>query len=101
LHPALDRTLAILLPLSAALLYVVGALLVKRSGDFGVGAWRTAFLSNFTTALLFQLLLPLGGSFHLHLLWQPALAKKRELKDAFSSHHRAGDACPSLWTHFG
>jgi drug/metabolite transporter (DMT)-like permease len=69
----LDQTLAILLPLSAALLYVVGALLVKRSGDFGVGAWRTAFLSNLISALLFQLLLPLGGSFHPHLLWQPAL----------------------------
>jgi len=55
------------------MLYVVGALLVRRSGDFGVGAWRTAFLSNLTSALLFQLLLPLGGSFHLHLLWQPAL----------------------------
>ncbi len=73
LHPALDRASAILLPLSAALLYVVGALLVKRSGDFGVGAWRTAFLSNLTSALLFQLLLPLGGTFHLNLLWQPAL----------------------------
>src|SRR5688572_16127516 len=55
------------------MLYVAGALLVKRSGDFGVGAWRTAFLSNLTTALLFQMLLPLGGIFHLSLLWQPAL----------------------------
>jgi drug/metabolite transporter (DMT)-like permease len=64
---------SILLPLCAALLYVVGALLVKRSGDFGVGVWRTAFISNLTSALIFQLLLPLNGAFHLHLLWQPAL----------------------------
>ncbi|MBI5774619.1 MAG: DMT family transporter [Verrucomicrobia bacterium] len=64
---------SILLPLCAALLYVVGALLVKRSGDFGVGVWRTAFISNLTSALIFQLLLPLGGTFHVELLWQPAL----------------------------
>ena len=61
------------LPLSAALLYVLGALLVKRAGDLGVGVWRTAFVSNLTSALIFQLLLPLGGTFHLELLWQPAL----------------------------
>lgn len=64
---------SILLPLGAALLYVAGALLVKRSGDFGVGVWRTAFVSNLVSALIFQLLLPLGGTFHFDLLWQPAL----------------------------
>jgi len=69
----MDRTLSLLLPLLAALLYVVGALLVKRSGDFGVGVWRTAFVSNLTTAAVFQLLLPLGGALPAKLLWQPAL----------------------------
>jgi drug/metabolite transporter (DMT)-like permease len=69
----LNQALSILLPFLAALLYVAGALLVKRSSDFGVGLWRTAFLSNLISALIFQLLLPLGGTFHLHLLWQPAL----------------------------
>src|ERR1041384_1582038 len=64
---------SILLPLCAALLYVVGALLVKRSGDFGVGVWRTAFTSNLTSALIFQLLLPLRGTCHAESLWQPAL----------------------------
>jgi drug/metabolite transporter (DMT)-like permease len=73
LHHGLDRTLAIFLPLSAALFYVLGALLVKRSSDFGVGVWRTAFVSNLISALIFQLLLPLGGTFHFELLWQPAL----------------------------
>ena len=69
----MDRTLPLLLPLTAALLYVFGALLVKRSGDFGVGVWRTAFISNLTSAIIFQLLLPLGGAFPRELLWQPAL----------------------------
>jgi drug/metabolite transporter (DMT)-like permease len=69
----MDRTLLLLLPLTAALLYVFGALLVKRSGDFGVGLWRTAFISNLTSAIIFQLLLPLGGAFRPELLWQPAL----------------------------
>ena len=69
----MEAALPLILPFSAALLYVVGALLVKRSGDFGVGVWRTAFLSNLTSALIFQLLLPLGGTFHPELLWQPAL----------------------------
>jgi uncharacterized membrane protein len=69
----MDRTLPLLLPLTAAILYVAGALLVKRSGDFGVGVWRTAFVSNLTSAVLFQFLLPLGGAFHPGLLWQPAL----------------------------
>lgn len=64
---------SLLLPLAAALLYVLGALLVKRAADFGVGGWRTAFVSNCVSALLFQGLLPLGGSFHLERLWQPAL----------------------------
>lgn len=69
----MDRTLPLLLPLAAALLYVFGALLVKRSGDFGVGVWRTAFVSNLTSAIIFQQLLPLGGAFRPELLWQPAL----------------------------
>jgi drug/metabolite transporter (DMT)-like permease len=69
----MDRTLPLLLPLTAALLYVFGALLVKRSGDFGVGVWRTAFVSNLTSAIIFQLLLPLGAVFRHELLWQPAL----------------------------
>lgn len=69
----MDRTLTLLLPLIAALLYVFGALLVKRSGDFGVGVWRTAFISNLTSALIFQMLLPRAGAFRPHLLWQPAV----------------------------
>ena len=69
----LNTLLPILLPLLAALLYVVGALLAKRSAATGIGLWRMAFVSNFISAALFALLLPLGGTFHAGLLWQPAL----------------------------
>jgi drug/metabolite transporter (DMT)-like permease len=69
----MDQIGPVILPLLAALLYVFGALLVKRSGDFGVGLWRTAFVSNLTSAMIFQLLLPLGGAFRSEFLWQPAL----------------------------
>jgi drug/metabolite transporter (DMT)-like permease len=62
-----------LLPLTAALLYVGGALLVKRASDFGVGVWRTAFISNLVSAAIFQFALPLGGTWHWDLWWQPAL----------------------------
>jgi drug/metabolite transporter (DMT)-like permease len=64
----------LLLPLSSALLYVVGALLVKRSAEPGVGVWRTAFVSNLIAAALFQPLLLLGGDWQpLSRWWQPAV----------------------------
>ncbi len=59
--------------LIAAVLYAAGALVVKRSGDFGAGVWRTAFVSNVVTAVCFQPLLCLGGSWHAELWWQPVL----------------------------
>ena len=59
--------------LLAAVLYAAGALLVKRSSDFGVGVWRTAFVSNLVIALFFQPLLVLGGSWHAELWWQPLI----------------------------
>jgi drug/metabolite transporter (DMT)-like permease len=61
------------LALSAAILYAIGALLVKRSGDFGVGPWRTVFISNVVSALCFQPLLAFGGTMHPDLWWQPVL----------------------------
>lgn len=63
----------LLLSLFSAMLYAVGAMLVKRSSDLGVGIWRTTFVSNVITALVFQPLWLLGGTFHADLLWQPAL----------------------------
>ncbi len=70
----MNKLLPFLLPLLAAMVYVVGALLAKRASEFGVGVWRTAFIANFISAALFALLLPFGGTFHTDLLWQPALA---------------------------
>jgi drug/metabolite transporter (DMT)-like permease len=61
------------MPLGAAVLYVAAALLIKRSTDFGVGPWRTLFVSNLIGAVLFQALLPFGGPFPWGLLWQPAV----------------------------
>ena len=67
-HPGL------LLPLACALLYVIAALAVKRASAFGVGVWRTSFLSNWAIALIF---LPVwfwsGGQVHpLAHYWRPA-----------------------------
>ncbi|MEQ2010201.1 MAG: DMT family transporter [Limisphaerales bacterium] len=69
----MNSLLPVLLPLVAALVYVVGALLAKRASEFGVGIWRTTFIANLISAVLFSLLLPFGGTFHADLLWQPAL----------------------------
>lgn len=69
----MNSVLPLVLPLVAALIYVGGALLAKRSSELGVGVWRTAFISNLISAALFTLLLPFGGTFHPDLLWQPAL----------------------------
>jgi drug/metabolite transporter (DMT)-like permease len=66
-------TFAHLLPLTSAMLYVTGALLMRRAADFGVGFWRTTFVANLICALVFSPLLLLSGQFHPQLLWQPAL----------------------------
>src|SRR5262249_28600412 len=65
--------LTLILPLISALLYVIGALLLRRAADFGVGFWRTTFVANLISAAAFSSLLWLGGTFHLNLLWQPAI----------------------------
>lgn len=66
-------SLGLLLPLASAVLYVIGALLMRRAADFGVGFWRTTFVANCICALVFSSLLLFGGNFHLRLLWQPAV----------------------------
>jgi drug/metabolite transporter (DMT)-like permease len=66
-------TLPYLLVFVAAILYAAGALLVKRSADLGVGVWRTAFVANAMTTLMFQPLWLLGGTFRPELWWQPVL----------------------------
>lgn len=62
------------LPLISSLLYVVAALFLKQAALSGNDLWRTAFLCNLATAILFLLLWPLGGeSIDVRLLWQPFL----------------------------
>lgn len=66
--------LHLLLPLLSSWLFVAGSLLVKRTAELGVGAWRTNFVANVATALFFAPLLLLGGPGQpLTALWQPAL----------------------------
>lgn len=62
-----------LLILAAAFVYAAGALLVKRSSELGVGVWRTAFVANMITALLYQPVMWLGGTIHWELWWQPTI----------------------------
>lgn len=61
-------------PLTAALLYAFGALVLKRSSELGIGLWRTTFVANFIVAGLFSLLWLLGGPpVQKDLLWQPGV----------------------------
>ncbi len=71
--PAPFASLPVLVALVSAFIYTVGALLVKRSSELGVGVWRTAFIANLLTGLFFLPLLLLGGTLHPELWWQPVL----------------------------
>jgi drug/metabolite transporter (DMT)-like permease len=64
----------LLLPLASSLLYVIAALLLKQAAGEGAGIWRTGFVCNAITAVVFLVLWPLGG--HVPspgLFWQPAV----------------------------
>lgn len=64
----------LLLPLFSSVLYVFGALWVRRAADLGVGVWRTTFVANVFSAVLFAPLAVLGGPGQpLAMLWQPAV----------------------------
>lgn len=68
-------SLHLLFPLASSVGYVIAVLLLKRSAAFGVGLWRTTFVANATTAVLFAPLWALGGSVPpFAQLWQPAVA---------------------------
>ena len=65
---------AFILPVCAAVAYVTAALFIKRASELGADVWRTAFVCNVASALCFQGLLLLGGTWKpLALWWQPAL----------------------------
>lgn len=69
-----DPPAYLLLPLASGVLYVFGALSLKRAAGHGAGVWRTTFVSNWTTALFFAplalLYAPGPGPTP---LWQPAV----------------------------
>jgi drug/metabolite transporter (DMT)-like permease len=61
-------------PLGSSFGYVAAVLLVKRSADYGVGIWRTTFISNIIIGLCFAPLWFLGGpDVTWSLVWQPLL----------------------------
>jgi drug/metabolite transporter (DMT)-like permease len=63
------------LPLIAAVLYVIGALLLKRASDLGADVWRTTRIINYTTAAVAVPLWLLGGTIPASTLWwQPPVA---------------------------
>jgi drug/metabolite transporter (DMT)-like permease len=67
--------LPLLLPLAAAMVFVVGALLLKRASDLGADVWRTTRIINYTTAIVASPLFLLGGTIpSASLWWQPAVA---------------------------
>lgn len=49
----MDFPAHLLIPLACAFVYVVGALTVKRAGEFGVGVWRTSFVANWAMVAVF------------------------------------------------
>ena len=69
-----DVPLRVALPLLAAVVYVIGAMLFKRAAEMGADSWRMTRTANFVAALVFAPLWFLGGSV-LPLMdwWQPAL----------------------------
>ncbi len=66
------QTAILLLPLLAAVLFTLSALFMKRSAELGAGLWRTAFVSNVISAILFCALLGMDAPpVRWELLWQP------------------------------
>ena len=64
-----------LLPLVAAVVFVAGALLLKRASDLGADVWRTTRTINYTTAAASVPLWLLGGTIpSATLWWQPPAA---------------------------
>ena len=49
----MDFPAHLLIPLACAFVYVLGALTVKRAGEFGVGVWRTSFVANWAMVVVF------------------------------------------------
>lgn len=64
----------LLLPFLAGIVYVAGALLLKRAADLRADVWRTTRICNFTISVMFLPLWLLGGSItSWSAWWQPAI----------------------------
>lgn len=62
-------------PLASSFGYVFAVLLLKRSAHWGVGVWRTTFVSNVTMGVVFSTLLVLGEAIQPGARWwQPVVA---------------------------
>jgi drug/metabolite transporter (DMT)-like permease len=68
-----SQTVFLLFPLVSAILYVFGAMFMKRAIQLGFDVWRTSFICNIVYAIMFSGLLVMGGTTHVDLLWQPAI----------------------------
>ena len=67
--------MSLFLPLSSAIAYVIGALLIKRASDLGADVWRTTRITNYISAAAAMLLFPLGGTIpSSNLWWHPPFA---------------------------
>lgn len=66
----------LLIPLLCALIYVIGALTMKRAAELGVGVWRTSFVANWVLVVVFvPLWFLMGGKAHPWTdYWQPAVS---------------------------
>ncbi|MDB6154120.1 MAG: hypothetical protein JWL90_2573 [Chthoniobacteraceae bacterium] len=70
----MPTTLPLLLPLFAAFLYAVAALMLKRATEGGIGPWRISFTSNLIMAAMFAPFWLMGGKpFAFVHLWHAAL----------------------------
>jgi drug/metabolite transporter (DMT)-like permease len=66
--------LHLLLPLASSLGYVLAVLLLKRAAAFGVGIWRTTFVSNLAMGACLAPLWGMGGApLDRGAIWQPML----------------------------
>lgn len=67
--------LHLLLPLVAAVIYVVAALLVKRASDLGADIWRTTRIVNYMSVLVAAPVWVLGGTIPpSNVWWHPVFA---------------------------
>lgn len=65
----------LLFPLVAAFGYALGSLTLKRGMDYGIGTWRTTFVVNVTSGILFLPFLFLGGNWlGWEKIYQPLVA---------------------------